>query len=331
MRGVDDLTPGAFAELFTGYPSAFGTGNGGWIHRPPTLDDFSSHLAGDSSYGGVGIGPLLQDGTCHFAAIDLDRPDFDLARNLMKLLPGTSWLERSRSGNAHVLVFFSEPIEAWVPRGIMREALAAYGERSVEVYPKADRLLPGMYGNYLNLPCYGTERKILCCRIQIESDTWIFDDGVRGSITTEVFVESALKTRNDPAKWRKRAEWLGIPSPEAKAKDTTRREFGTSPSLHMCAQYVLERRDENPVIAGHRASVYFALSKQLANWSEIDDSEALDMLALVNDSSPDPIDIREMERIFRNAKRGEFTSTGCDDPLFQPYAHPDCPIVKGAR
>lgn len=329
---MTDSTPDAlvqgFADLFMGFPTAYGTGKGGWVHSPPTTDDYAKHLAGKGD--GLGIGPLLPDGTCWFAAIDLDRPDFELARNLMKLLPGVSWLERSRSGNAHVLVFFKVPCAAWIVRGIMREALAAYGERSVEVFPKADRLLPGMVGNYLNLPCFGDTRPIL---------GWQDAEGFKPGITvgagdswvvpTSGFVQKAKTNLNDPRAWATRANWLGVPSPETRAKDTTRREFGSAATLHLCAQHVIEHRDDSPVMAGHRAVVYFVLSKCLANWSEIGDDEALDILALVNDSSPDPIDMQEMRRIYENVKRGQFTSTGCDDPLFQPYAHPDCKIAKG--
>jgi hypothetical protein len=53
------------------------------------------------------------------------------------------------------------------------------------------------------------------------------------------------------------------------------------------------------------------------------------MLRELNASSPDPISDYELKRILGNAERGEYTSTGCDDPLFQPYAHPDCPIANG--
>lgn len=315
-----------FTDLFMGFSTAYGTGRGGWVHSPPTDREFRAHLTGLGE--GLGIGPLRPDGTVSFAAIDLDEPDFALAQEMMKLLPGVSWLERSRSGNAHVHVFFRHPIEAWIARGILREACAALGRRNVEIFPKTDRLLPGMVGNYLNLPYFGKTRPMIA---------WKDDEGIKTKpflwnpasveIPLNRFVAMALANTNTPETWRKRASWLGIPSPEERAK-TNSATFGASPTLHMCGQYLLENRDENPVVEGHRASVYFAFSKMLANWSEIDDQEALEMLALVNDSSPDPISNQEIERIYRNAKRGEFTSTGCDDPLFEPYRHPDCKIGR---
>lgn len=320
---LSDDTVRLYRELFRGFPTAYGTGTGGWVHEEPSSATFRAHLTGTGP--GLGIGPLLRDDTCWFAAIDLDRPDFGLAQEMMKLLPGVSWLERSRSGNAHVLVFFAAPIEAWVVRGIMREACAALGERAVEVFPKTDHLLPGMVGNYLNLPYYGDTRPVISGHYEVDGRWAIWDTEGHGW-SLRSFIDMASTTRSDPDDWRKRARWLGVPSPEERKQAGGGRQFGTAPNLHMCAQHVIEHRTDNPVVAGHRAVVYFSLSKMLANWSEIDDDEALDMLALVNDESPDPISAGELGRIYKNAKRGEFTSTGCDDPLFLPYRHPDCKI-----
>lgn len=320
---VEGDTLDGFMELFQGYPNAHGTGSGGWVHSAADSAAYRAHLEGRGT--GIGIGPLLPDGNCWFGAIDLDRPDFALAQEMMKLLPGVSWLERSRSGNAHVLVFFQRPIEAWVVRGILREALAALGERTVEVFPKSDKLLPGMVGNYLNLPYFGDSRPVISARMEVELGTWQFDPSPSAPISLYVFVKSALATRNDPDDWRKRAKWLGVPSPDER-EQVKQRNFGEASTLHICGQHLLAQRDDNPVIAGHRASVYFAFAKMLANWSEIDDDEALAMMALVNDSSPDPISAAELQRIYSNAVRGQFTSTGCDDPLFAPYRHPNCKI-----
>jgi hypothetical protein len=65
----------------------------------------------------------------------------------------------------------------------------------------------------------------------------------------------------------------------------------------------------------------------LSNWSEIDHDEALEMMVLVNEASPDRISPAELRRILSNAERGQFTSTGCDDPLVLPFSDPDCPIA----
>jgi hypothetical protein len=149
-------------RLFSGRKDAYGTGRGQWIKREPTPDVYAEHLRGEGP--GLGIAPLLDDGTVWFAAIDLDEPDFDAAREMQEFLSfGATWVERSRSGNAHVWAFFEHPIQAWIARGILREATAAIGKPAVEVFPKQDKLREGMVGNYINLPYHGDDRPILCC------------------------------------------------------------------------------------------------------------------------------------------------------------------------
>lgn len=309
-----------YMNLFQGLSTAFGTGAGGWVKSPPTCAHFEAHLKGEG--GGLGIAPLREDGTVRFAAIDLDEPDFETAGVLATLLPGHSFIEKSRSGNAHIFAFFKEPVEAWVPRGIMREATAAVNKRFVEVFPKQDRLRIGMVGNYINLPYYGNTRKMVGHHYSQEAVEW-WDPG----LTLEGFLDEAEAHLNDPSAWRKRANWLGIQSPEEKERDIDAKPHGTQSYLHQCAEYILANRDNNPVVDGHRAVVYFNLAKQFAHCSQFDDEEALSMMGLINDSSPDPIPEQELRTIYSNALRGQYTSTGCDDPVFLPYADPNCPIA----
>jgi hypothetical protein len=307
-----------YMELFQGLSTAFGTGAGGWVKSPPTRAHYEAHLNGEG--GGLGIAPLREDGTVRFAAIDLDEPDFETAGVLATLLPGNSFIEKSRSGNAHIFAFFKEPVEAWVPRGIMREATAAVNKRFVEVFPKQDRLRIGMVGNYINLPYYGDTRKVVMFHKEREPIIEVDWDLAE-------FLEAAYLHLNEASAWRKRANWLGIQSPEEKERDVDAKPHGTQTYLHQCAEYVIANRDNNPVVDGHRAVVYFNLAKQLAHCSQFDDEEALLMLGLVNDSSPDPISEQELRTIYSNALRGQYTSTGCDDPVFIPYADPNCPIA----
>lgn len=311
-----------FKQLFAGLDRAYGTGEGRWVHEPVKLRHYADHLAGQGP--GLGIAPLMDDGRVHFAAIDLDEPDFDLAYDLATMLPGTVWIDKSRSGNAHITAFFTEPIEGWVPRGIMREACHAVGRGKVEVFPKQDRLRAGMFGNYLNLPSYGEARPVL----------WMTGDDKYNftgpGYPISAFCERAMASRNEPDDWRKRGRWLMIASPDEKAAAGTTHEHGTAPFLHMCCEHIIENRDTNPVAEGYRAVVFFCMAKQLANAAAFDHDESLQLMALVNDSSPDPVSESELRRILFNAERGRFTSTGCDDPLFQAYSHPNCPIAKKA-
>lgn len=311
-----------FAALFDGLKIAFGTGKGEWVKRAPGPEDWIKHLRGDGP--GIGIAPLREDSTVMFAAIDLDEPDFEAAREMQQYIPGRSWIERSRSGNAHVWVFFSEPIEAWVPMGILKEAVTAAGKKGVEVFPKNWDFGRVKLGNYINLPYHGSERPIVEVETVVEvggSMRYIFDEWSMAK-----FVHEALLERNDPREWRKRATWLMIPDPHTRSAE--RSEFGEQEHLHMCADYVMEHADDNPVVEGHRNAVFFALAKQLTNWRHADHDEALEMMRSVNEASPDPAPDAELRRILGNAERGQYTSTGCDDPLFAAYADPRCPIAN---
>jgi hypothetical protein len=298
-----------FMRLFRGLDIAFGTGRGEWVKRPPTKQDYLKHLLGEGP--GLGIAPLMKDNRVWFASIDLDEPDFELAQQMQRFIPGASWVERSRSGNAHVHVFFAEPIEAWVAMGILSYATHGVNRPDVEVFPKNHDFAKVKFGNYINLPYHGSDRPV-------------FDLACTQLLTLPDFIDVAESGRIEPRKWRQRCSLLQIEEPQ----ERERRE-GKSAELHMCATWIIGRAisGEAPITEGHRSAVYFSLAKQLRNTEGYDDDTAWDLLKEANGASPEPMDGRELRRVFNNA--GGFTSTGCDDPLVIPFTHPECPIAHG--
>lgn len=310
---ADSLTPGMkYMELFSGRTDAHGLGVGRIERTTPSQALYQLHLAGEGS--GLGIFPLRDDGTVSFAAIDIDEPDFELARTLQNLLPGQSWIERSRSGNAHVWAFFSAPVEGWVPRGLMKFALEAVGRPNVEVFPKQDRLLPDMLGNYINLPWHGQDRPI----VDVQGEP----------LDRREWIEYAHDDRNDPESWRRRAIAVGIKPPGERPANT--RAQGELGFLHDCALHILRNRETNPIREGSRNTVYFHVACQLLNYRDMSAEEALTLLHELNAAALPPAPEREVDRIFANAERSGMTATGCDDPLMAPYVLPTCPIARGA-
>lgn len=312
MSNLYELQP-RFAALFDGLKIAYGTGRGEWVKRAPTPNDWLRHLKGEGP--GIGIAPLRPDNTVMFAAIDLDEPDFNAAREMQGYIPGTSFIERSRSGNAHIWVFFTEPLEAWIAMGILKEATLAAGKAHVEVFPKNHDFAKVSLGNYVNLPYHGENRPVLftphLSPMQLSS-----------------FLTAAEEDRNDPEKWRQTARYMLINAPES--RESTQ-QFGTQPNLHICAQHIISGA-AGPVTEGHRSVVYYNLAKQLTNWAQTNHGEVVEMMRSVNDfSAPDSLPDNELLRIINNAETKQFTSTGCDDPVFMPYAHPDCPIAYPRR
>lgn len=309
-----------FAALFDGLKAAHGTGRGQWVKRPLRPDDWVAHLQGEGP--GIGVAPLREDNTVAFAAIDLDEPDFEAARDMQRYIPGVSWVEKSRSGNAHVWVFFSKACPAWLAMGVLKEATLAAGKKHVEVFPKNHDFSRVRLGNYINLPWHGQSRPIQMQGAEHEGDWY--------DLSTELgqFLADAEATRNDPDDWQRRAALMQIGPPSERARSAT---FGQAKTLHICAQHVIEHAEDNPVVEGHRAIVFFNLAKALTNWEQVDHEEALDIMRDVNRCSPTPAPDFELRRILRNAEEKQYTSTGCDDPLFGPYSHPDCPIANPRR
>lgn len=303
MPAPSAKTLSAFANLFAGRTDARGLGKKGVARQAVTINDYGRHMTGRKEP--LGIFPVRDDNTVLFAAVDLDEPDLALATMIQSLIPGPAYIEESPSGNYHVWCFFPEPVEAWVARAVLRAVTESVGHPEIEVFPKQEQLKEGQVGNYIQLPYFGD-------RTNIEGRT--LDD----------FLEVVEK--NDPWTWETRAHRVAKPPSERE-----HREHGTGKTLHRCATYIIEHREDNPVLEGGRSVVYFNLAKMLLDYEQFDEEEAFYYLNMVNNASPEPLDAGELQRTFNNALTGGYTSFGCDEPLMAPYVDPDCPILKGVK
>lgn len=317
------------ARLFNGRRDIYGI-NKGRVERcpdgdwPSALWDrlFSEHVGGKPE-ADLGIYLVRDDDTVTFAAIDIDEPDFALALEVANTMPdATPWIERSRSGNYHVFVFFDEPLEAYFARAVLRGVIVACGRPDLEIFPKQDGLREGMVGNYISIPWHGKERPIV---------SWLpdskEDDGSPRPIVEDDprdWMLEAGRNRTSAEAWRRRGRALGG-KPRAEVRSG---EFGERNSLHICAEYIFKHRDDNPLSEGHRATVLFNLAKMYANCKHYSQDEAEQFVEAVNQAGTNPIPPREVKRFVNNAYEGGFTSTGCDDPLMSPYVSPDCKIAN---
>lgn len=199
-----------FAALFRGSPRGHGryevapvsqNGHGGgkleghrWTaHEPLTEKLFGLHLAGAT---GVGAVPLLLDppGTTVWCAIDVDDYALDLVTFTLLVvslnLPVT--VCRTKSGGAHVYVFFSEPVGAVQVRKKLRTWCTSLGYPNAEIFPKQNSLGAteedgdSYWGNWINLPYQGGDR----------STRYALDDTGQ-SISVDAFIERAERLRLD--------------------------------------------------------------------------------------------------------------------------------------
>ena len=163
-----------FNELFSGFKHAHGiynitdtkpsgkvSGNAASINREVTLSLWDKHLKGKQ---GLGIVPITENNECNFAAIDIDDYDVDLQELNKKLqvkkIPVI--LCTTKSGGAHLYVFFKTPVPAYVVRDKLSEISAALGYGSSEIFPKQTEILAerGDSGNWINMPYMGGDNTL---------------------------------------------------------------------------------------------------------------------------------------------------------------------------
>jgi len=157
-------------ELFGGLDRAHGTykideglsgvkvgGQAMTIAKPPTDELWAQHLSGERS---LGIIPIREDGTISWACIDIDAYQSDVCKAAVKFVNDYALpfiVCRSKSGGAHVFVFFAKPIAAKLVVQKMAGFAKSMGFEGAEIFPKQIALAPDEYGNWLNMPYFDWE------------------------------------------------------------------------------------------------------------------------------------------------------------------------------
>jgi hypothetical protein len=165
MKQYSRDTIEAFASLFRGRTDAHGQVNE-CVYEPVTLEHYEKHLKGETN---LGIYLVLDDSTCHFAAIDLDEKDFNKAKAIRDELINNSipaYITQSKSKGFHIYCFALERFKAVEIRRVLQHVLSRLNIKA-EVFPKQDYHQPDDAdgarhpGSYINLPCFGYTRPFL--------------------------------------------------------------------------------------------------------------------------------------------------------------------------
>jgi len=129
-----------------------------FVHEPRTSATYDAHLKGETS---IGVVPINEDNACLWGAIDIDQYPLDHSEILKKLnlLELPLVVCRSKSGGAHLYLFFKELIEAEKVQLKLKEIAAEIGYGGCEIFPKQIKLVleRGDNGNFLNLPYFDHE------------------------------------------------------------------------------------------------------------------------------------------------------------------------------
>ena len=159
-----------FKSLFSGNMTAYGVheidpnevpdSNGKTRGRnytnlaPVTIDLYREHLGGKK---GLGVVPVTREGTCSFAAIDVDVYDNE-HRTVLKVLNDYSFPLvpfRSKSGGLHLYLFLKTQEDAKEIIEILKHFRRALMlDEKTEVFPKQRTLRPDEAGNWINIPYF---------------------------------------------------------------------------------------------------------------------------------------------------------------------------------
>lgn len=171
------------------------------------------HIEGDIT---AGVYPLLQDETCFFLAVDLDKQiwqeDAKAFLAICKQNDIPAYLERSRSGNGgHIWIFFSGPVVAALARQLgiflLTETMEQRHQLDMKSYdrlfPNQDTMPRGGFGNLIALPLQKTPAEkgnsvFVDDNLRPYEDQWLFLANIRKMSPEEsqLFVDNALRTRD---------------------------------------------------------------------------------------------------------------------------------------
>jgi hypothetical protein len=251
------------------------------------LAAYEKHLSGEV---GLGLVPVTQAGTCHFAAIDIDIDTInhqqlydEIARRHLPL-----HVCRSKSGGAHLYLFPREPLPASQVQALLRRWAALLGYPSAEIFPKQTHLGGTEVGNWINLPYFGGRH------------TTRYSVGKSGQLELEDFLNSITFYEPDVT---------GID--EAPAGGTKQ----LPPCLQaLSAQKLPEGAGRNNVL--FNVAVFYRKSEPSTWESRVVDHNS-------NKFSP-PLDFREVQSVVKSASRVRYQYTCEQSPLREVCNEPLC-------
>lgn len=156
-----------FYNLFHGLDRAHGvwykSGKMETLREEPTYEKFESHLDGKI---GLGIIPVTDKSKSFFGVIDVDahgegeKIDFAELESKVDKMNLPLVLCRSKSGSAHLYVFFKEAVSTKKVRNILARWATALGYKGIEVFPKQTKLGKDQLGNWINLPYFEAKKTV---------------------------------------------------------------------------------------------------------------------------------------------------------------------------
>lgn len=274
--GYYNVTPGRPGEKLLGERDT--------KRAPVTTALWEMHLKGEQ---GLGIIPIMKDNHCWWGCIDIDKYDTDHKLVVKKIQQNKLPLVvcRSKSGGAHVFIFFKEPVPAKEVQAKLRAVAASLGYGGCEIFPKQTQVFTdkGDLGSWLNLPYFDAENTM----------RYAFDDKAQ-TLSLDDFFKYVAKKKVT------RAELAGL-SESAPVQEL---EGGPPCLQHLVAQGFPEGTRNN----GLTALCVFAKKAYPDNWQR--------KVEEYNQKFMDPpLTSQEVHDIIRSAERKDYGYKCKDQPI----------------
>lgn len=265
---------------------------------PATTKHWERHLLGIES---LGLVPINDHQEVKFMAIDVD---LDIMEELKVTLASlAAQIEaaklpfivcRSKSGAAHLYVFFKDNIKVAKPRQAL-QSMAAFlgllaGNRPIEYFPHTSNLNPDSNGKYINLPYFNSD----------DGERFALDsEGNRLSLDDFItLAEGKLITSSDFCKWQ-----------APKSEDEFLRDvISNGPP---CLQTIYDQGIED----GTKNDILLQFGILFKKYSE---ETYVDNVELINRTRCDtPHDFRDLQRTLKGLKNKDY-HYNCAHPCMAP-------------
>ena len=307
-----------FKKYFSGRTDVYGHANKFCVKEKINDKVIQEHLDGVNR---IGIYPLFDNTFTNWIAIDIDKHEFNLARDYVLAAENyklPTYIERSKSKGYHVWMFFEEPVLALKARLVVEQILSDIN-LTCEVFPKQDATDEfNPFGNFIFMPLFGE-----CAK----KDKTIFVN-LQGKV--------ALRSSDHLRKMKKVSKQAIDDIIEV--NDLKRKQIYAATEPKDNRQTI---KKEPPCITkikegvkrGHRNECSFRLAiffKERGLGKE----EVAMLIAKWNDKNEDPKDknkqqtLKELNRVVDSVFKGQYKSYGCDSAIIADYCDRDnCPLV----
>ena len=258
------------------------------VKAPLTTNIWEEHLKGTKI---IGCTPLFNEDRVRWGVLDVDvyQESSTLEELIAKVkdhkLPFV--VCRSKSGGAHVYLFFSEDVSASSVIDKLKSFSAFFGHGACEIYPKQPKIGTrkdnSKYGNWINMPYSGNPTL----------QYGITEDNV--SLNPEEFIEYA----NSKALTKDAFAELKVPN-------LATEELPEGPP---CLNYIFQNR------AQHSESRNITLSNVAVYLKKAQPSEWKQLLQKYNRKFSEPLEDREVEAIISSYSKKDYKYQCSNQPL----------------